>query len=390
MNRTLRLIRTFAVSVLAASLPLLAAAAAPAAIPEPPAIDSKSFALLDYGSGELLAGSNPDARVEPASITKVMTVYIAFDEIKKGRLKLDDTALISEKAWKQGIDSSESRMFLDLGSRVRIEDLLRGIIIQSGNDATVALSEHIAGSESAFAELMNQYAKTLGLTNTHFADASGMPNPEHYTTARDLTMLARALIHDFPDNYRMFAEREFTWHGIKQQNRNGLLEKDPTVDGIKTGHTEAAGYCLLASANREGRRLISAVMGGHSWAYREQASLEVLNYGFRFFESANLLGPAAPAATLKVYKGAEQEIAVGTLEPVLLSLPRGAKDQLKVDQQLDAKAIAPIALGQVLGKATISVDGKLLKTVDLVALKEVAKGGFWRRLIDQIKLWIGL
>ncbi|GAC1628804.1 MAG: D-alanyl-D-alanine carboxypeptidase family protein [Nevskia sp.] len=388
MNLQLRLARSVSLALLT-GLPLFAAAA-PIAIPEAPVVEAKSYAVLDFASGELLASNNPDAQVEPASITKVMTVYIALDEIKKGRLKMDDTALISEKAWKQGIDSSESRMFLDLGSRVRIEDLLRGIIIQSGNDATVALAEHLAGSESAFAELMNTYAKTLGLAHTHFVDASGLPDPQHYTTARDLTMLARALIRDFPAEYKMFAEREFTWHGIKQPNRNGLLAKDSSVDGIKTGHTSSAGYCLLASANRDGRRMISAVMGANSWAYREQASLEVLNYGFRFFESASLLGPATPAATLKVYKGAEDSIAIGTLEPVSLTLPRGSKELLTVQQQIESKAIAPITAGQVLGKATITLDGKTLKTVDLVALKDVQKGSFWRRLIDQIKLWIGL
>ncbi len=389
MNRLLRFAPALALTCATIALPRLAQAA-PIAIPEPPTLDAKSYALLDFGSGELLAGNNPDAQVEPASITKVMTVYIAFDEIRKGRLKLDDTALISEKAWKQGIDSSESRMFLDLGSRVKIEDLLRGIIIQSGNDATVAMAEHLAGSESAFAELMNTYAKTLGLANTHFVDASGLPDPQHYTTARDLALLARALIHDFPDGYKMFAEREFSWHGIKQPNRNGLLEKDPSVDGIKTGHTSTAGYCLLASADRDGRRMISAVMGAKSWAYREQASLEILNYGFRFYESANLFGSAVPAATLKVYKGAQPDVTIGTLEPVSLSLPRGVKEQLQVAQQIEAKAVAPIAVGQVLGHATITLDGKLLKTVELVALKEVPSGGFWRRLIDQIKLWIGL
>lgn len=388
MNLKLRVARTVSLALLT-SLPLWAAAA-PLAIPEAPVLDAKSYAVLDFGSGELLAGSNPDAQVEPASITKVLTVYIAFDEIKKGRLKMDDTALISEKAWKQGIDSSESRMFLDVGSRVKIEDLLRGIIIQSGNDATVALAEHLAGSESAFAELMNTYAKQLGMTNSHFVDASGLPDPQHYTTARDLTILARALIRDFPNEYKMFAEREFTWHGIKQPNRNGLLEKDPSVDGIKTGHTNAAGYCLLASATRDGRRLISAVMGGKSWAYREQASLELLNYGFRFFESADLFGPVTPAATLKVYKGAADSVTVGTLEPVSLMLPRGAKEQLQVQQQIDARAIAPIKVGQVLGKATVTLDGKTLKTVDLVALKDIDKGSFWRRFIDQIKLWFGL
>jgi D-alanyl-D-alanine carboxypeptidase (penicillin-binding protein 5/6) len=359
-------------------------------IPEPPAIDAKAWAILDYASGELIAGSHADDRVEPASITKVMTVYIALDEVRKGRLKLDDTALISQKAWKQGIDSSESRMFLDVGSRVKIDDLLRGIIIQSGNDASVAVAEHIAGSEDAFAQLMNQYVKQLGMKDTLYADASGVTDAPHYSTAHDLTVLARALIHDFPDSYKIFAEREFTWHGIHQPNRNGLLEKDPSVDGIKTGHTSAAGYCLLASAQRDGRRYITAVMGSPSWAGREQSSLELLNYAFRFYENIPLFGPAAPVATLKVYKGAEAAIGVGTLEPVNIVLPRGARDQLQVMQQVEPRAIAPIAAGQKLGTATISLDGKPLRTVDLVALKDVPAGGFWRRLIDQIKLWFGL
>jgi len=360
-------------------------------IPAPPTVDAKSFALLDYDSGDLLAGNNPDERIEPASITKVMTTYVAFDEIKQGRLKLTDMALVSEKAWHQGIDSSESRMFLTLGSRVSIEDLLRGIIIVSGNDASIALAEHIAGSETAFAELMNKYAQKLGMKNTHFVDASGLPDPDHYTTAHDLALLGRALIHDFPDGYKIYSERSFKY-GIEhpQQNRNGLLEKDPSVDGIKTGHTNAAGYCLLSSASRDGRRLVSAVMGAPTWAYREQASLELLNYGFRFFEKASFLGPNAPAASIKVYKGAENMVPVGTLEPVNLTLPRGAKDQLQVQQQLNVRAIAPVAAGQVLGKLIVQLDGKTLKEVDLVALKDINKGGFWRRLVDQIKLWFGL
>ncbi|MCK9194457.1 MAG: D-alanyl-D-alanine carboxypeptidase [Nevskia sp.] len=388
MNLKSRFTCTVALALSGFCLPTLAA---PGEIPAPPTIDSKSFALLDFDSGELLAGNEPDARVEPASITKVMTTYVAFDEIKHGRLKLSDTALVSEKAWHQGIDSSESRMFLTLGSRVTIEDLLRGIIIVSGNDASIALAEHIAGSETAFAELMNQEAQKLGMKNTHFVDSSGLPDPDHYTTAHDLALLGRALIRDFPDGYKIYAERSFKY-GIEhaQENRNGLLQKDPSVDGIKTGHTNAAGYCLLSSASRDGRRLISAVMGAPSWAYREQASLELLNYGFRFFEKASFLGPTAPAATIKVYKGAESQLAVGTLEPVSLSLPRGSKDQLQMQQQIESKAIAPIVAGQVLGKLTIQLNGKDLKTVDLVALKDVAKGGFWRRFIDQIKLWLGL
>lgn len=362
-----------------------------AAAPDPPPIDGHSYGLMDYQSGEVIAGQNLDAHVPPASITKVMTVYVAFDMIHQGRLKPTDTALISEKAWREGKDSSESRMFVSLGSRVAIEDLLRGIIIVSGNDASVALAEHIAGSEDAFAQIMNQYAQKLGMSNTHFVDASGMPNDQHYTSARDLLTLARALIQNFPEEYKYFSEHDFKY-GIEhpQQNRNGLLFKDPSVDGIKTGHTEAAGYCLLASAKRDGRRLISVVMGGQSWAYREQANQELLNYGFRNFDTASVLGAGAPVQTARVYKGADTEVGVGTLEPVYLALPAGEKSQLQVQPQALGKLVAPLSAGQKVGEASILLAGKELKKVPLVVLKDVPAGGFWHRLIDQIRLWLGM
>ena len=365
--------------------------AAQAAAPDPPPIDGHSYGLMDYQSGEIIAGQNLDAHVPPASITKVMTVYVAFDMIKQGRLKLSDTALVSQKAWAQGKDSSESRMFLTLGSRVTIEDLLKGIIIVSGNDASVALAEHIAGSEDAFAQIMNQYAQKLGMSNTHFVDASGMPDDQHYVSARDLLTLAHALIQNFPEDYKYFSEHDFKY-GIEhpQQNRNGLLFKDPTVDGIKTGHTEAAGYCLLASAKRDGRRLISVVMGGQSWAYREQANQELLNYGFRNFDTASVLGAGAPVQTMKVYKGADTEVGVGTIDPVYLALPAGEKSQLQVQPQVSGKLVAPLSAGQKVGEATILLAGKELKKVPLVVIKDVPAGGFWHRLIDQIKLWLGM
>lgn len=375
-------------SVIVSAL-LLPGLALAAAIPDPPAIDAKSYALMDYDSGELIAAMNPDEKVAPASITKVLTTYIVFDEIKQKRLSPDDEVLISEKAWRQGIDSSESRMFIRVGTQVKLIDLLRGIIIQSGNDATVAVAEHVAGSETVFADLMNQYAARLGMKNSHFADASGLPDPNHYTTARDLTVLARALIHDFPDWYKIFAERDFTYNKIHQPNRNGLLEKDPSVDGIKTGHTSEAGYCLLTSAVRDGRRLISAVMGTKSWAAREQSSLELLNYGFRFFDTTSLFGPGKPAQTVRVYKGKLDDIAVGTLEPVALALPRGSADKLQVSAQINSPIVAPLTKGQTLGTATITLDGKTLKTVPLVAMDEVPPGGFFHRLIDTIRLWLG-
>lgn len=381
----LRALLSMTLLAFGSSLPLLAHAAA---VPDPPALDLKAFALMDYASGEIIAASNPDLRVAPASITKVLTSYVVFDEIRQNRLKESDSVLISEKAWRQGIDSTESRMFIDVGSQVPIIDLLRGIIVQSGNDATLALAEHVAGSETAFAELMNQRAKKLGMTNSHFADASGLPHPDHYTTARDLTILSRALIHDFPEQYKMFAEREFTWNKIKQPNRNLLLGRDPSVDGIKTGHTSEAGYCLLTSAERDGRRLIAAVMGAKSWAYREQASLELLNYGFRFFETATLYGPDKPAAEQRVYKGASEKVVIGTLEAVAIAMPRGTQEKLEVTTQIDTPIVAPLTQGQPLGTATISLEGKVLKTVPLVAMSDVAVGGFFHRLFDTIRLWI--
>jgi D-alanyl-D-alanine carboxypeptidase (penicillin-binding protein 5/6) len=358
-----------------------------AAIPAAPTLEASSYALLDYDSGELLAASNPDQRVGPASITKVMTAYVVLEEIRQGRMKLEDTAFVSEKAWRQGIDSSESRMFVQVGTRVPLEALLHGVITQSGNDASVVLAEHVAGSEDAFAELMNQQAAKIGMKNTHFANAPGMPDPQHYSTARDLTLLGRSLIQNFPDQYKWFALPDYTYNGITQPNRNLLLKKDPSVDGIKTGHTSEAGYCLLASAQRDGRRLISAVMGTKSWAYREQASLELLNWGFRFFESAQLLGPTKPAGTVKVWKGAAGEVQVGTLKPVAITLPRGEAQRVQASWQQEGEAIAPFAAGQKLGTLTLTLDGKLLRTEPLVALQPVEKGGFWRRLIDTIRLW---
>jgi len=376
MNRVIA-----ALSLLLSALPLAAA------VPAPPTIEATSFALIDYASGEVLAASNPDQRVGPASITKVMTAYVVLDEIKQGRMKLEDTAFVSEKAWRQGIDSSESRMFVQVGTRVPLEALLHGVITQSGNDASVVLAEHVAGSESAFAEMMNQQAAKIGMKNTHFANAPGMPDPQHYSTARDLTLLGRALIQNFPEPYKWFSLPDYSYNGITQPNRNLLLKKDPSVDGIKTGHTAEAGYCLLSSAQRDGRRLISAVMGTKSWAYREQASLELLNWGFRFFENAQLMGPTKPAGKVHVWKGTASTVEVGTLQPLSITLPRGDAARVQASWQTEGEAIAPFSAGQKLGTLTLTLDGKLLRSEPLVALKAVEKGNFWRRLIDTIRLW---
>ena len=359
-----------------------------AKIPDPPTVDARSWVVLDYASGEILAEKNGDARAEPASITKVLLTYIVYDEIKKGRVKWNDEVLISEKAWKQGIDSSESRMFLNVGSRVKLEDLVHGIVIQSGNDASVAVAEHMAGSEDAFAELMNQYAQKLGMKNSHFVNAPGLPDPEHYSTAHDLALLGRALIRDFPEDYKVYAQREFIYNGIKQGNRNIMLDMDRGADGIKTGHTSSAGFCLLSSIKREDRRLIAAVMGTPSMKYRAQASLELMNWGFRFFESVTLFGPDNPLSTVRIWKGSESQLPVGAQTTSLL-LPRGNKDQLKFKTQINEPILAPVTKNQSLGSIEISAEGKVLRKLPLVALKEVPAGSFFQRMGDQVRMWIG-
>jgi len=357
-------------------------------IPQPPAIDSRSYILLDYDSGRVLAQANPDQRVEPASITKVMTVYVAFDALQQKRAHLETEVPISEKAWRQGIDSSESRMFLDVGKTAKFADLLRGIVIQSGNDAAVAIAEFLGGSEDGFAQIMNHYAQTLGMKNTHYADASGMPNPEHYTTARDIATLSRALIRDFPALYKMFAEREFTYHGIRQYNRNGLLGRDPTVDGIKTGHTESAGYCLAASAKRGDMRLISVVMGTPSIKAREAANATLLSYGFTFYETARVKSRGEELAKPRVYKSADENAAVGIARDIYVTVPRGEAKNLKVATRLNEPLIAPLAANMPVGELTVTAgDGEVVARSALVPLRPVRAGGWWTGMVDSVVLW---
>lgn len=376
---------------LRALLPLLALTlACPALaskIPDPPAVEARSYLLMDYASGEILAERNADSRVEPASITKVLLSYVVYDEVKNGRLNWNDEVLISEKAWNQGKDSSESRMFLNVGSKVRLEDLMHGIVIQSGNDASIAVAEHVAGSESAFAELMNQYAAKLGMSGSHFTNAPGLPAPEHYTTARDVAKLGRALIRDFPEDYKVYAQREFVYNGIRQGNRNLLLDMDKDADGIKTGHTNSAGYCLLSSINRDGRRLIAVVMGTNGKRYRAQASLELMNWGFRFFESVSLFGPDKPVANVRVWKGQTQQLSIGAPATNLL-LPRDTKDKVKLETKVNDPLIAPIAKNQTLGEIRVISDGKLLRTVPVISLENVPEGSFIQQLTDQVRMWL--
>ncbi len=370
---------------IALSLLLLpAAAGAQAPIPAPPPVGAQSHILVDFLSGRTLAAGGADERVEPASITKVMTVYVALKEIASKRLQPDGEAPISERAWRTG----GSRMFLDLNSRVGIDELLHGIIIQSGNDASVALAEHVAGSEEAFAGLMNHYAAELGLGNTHYVNASGIPDPEHYSTAADTARLVAAMIRDFPEYYKLYREKSYTYNGIKQGNRNLLLWRDPTVDGVKTGHTESAGYCLAASAERDGMRLIAVVMGAASENARADQALALLNYGFRFFETAELYEPGKVLAEERIWQGAGETLPLGIGERWYLTLPRGRYADLKATMEVTHPLLAPFQAGDQAGRIVVALDGEELGRQPLVALADVPEAGFFGRTYDRLYRWL--
>ena len=357
-------------------------------VPPPPNLDAKSWLLMDYTTGQVLAENNADQRVEPASITKVMTAYIVSAELAKGKIKLDDQVFISENAWRSGGASTEgSTSFLAVNSKVPLKDLLYGMIIQSGNDAAIALAEHVAGSEATFAELMNQYAAQLHMTGSHFMNASGLPDPNHYSTAHDIALLARAVIHDYPEDYKIYAIKEFEWNGITQHNRNTLLWRDPTVDGIKTGHTKDAGFCLTTSAKRGDERLIAVVMGTPSDKQRSDDNQALLNYGFRFYETHKLYEAGKPLAQPELWKGAQNTIALGVAEDVLSTVPRGRYNDLKASLEVPGRLIAPYSKGQQVGMLKVALDGKTLVERPLIALNDAPEAGFWGRMSDGILLW---
>jgi D-alanyl-D-alanine carboxypeptidase (penicillin-binding protein 5/6) len=363
-----------------------AAEAAPAAatpIPAPPELKARSYVVLDHDSGRVLAALDPDSRQEPASLTKLMTAYGVFHALKEGRIKLDDMVTISEFAWKQ----EGSRMFVEVGKQVSVENLIQGMIVQSGNDATVALAEHVAGTEPTFVQMMNTYAQSLGMGGSHFTNSAGMPDPEHYITARDAAILASALIHEFPEYYRWYAQKEFTWNGITQQNRNGLLWRDPTVDGVKTGHTESAGYCLIASAMRDGMRLVSVVLGTDSMRSREDANAALLNYGFNFFETRRLYAAGQPLTTARVWKGAKPEVGLALRNDLYVTGQRGHAGSVRAEFELPDRLVAPLSAGTPIGKAKIVVDGATIATHDLFPAEDVPAGGWFRRLSDSVRLW---
>ena len=355
----------------------------PSPIPPPPAISARSYIVMDHDSGRVLAALEPDARQEPASLTKVMTAYGVFRALKEGRIKLDDMVTISEYAWKQ----EGSRMFVQVGTQVSVENLIQGMIVQSGNDATVALAEHVAGTEPTFVQMMNAYAKELGMTGSHFTNSAGMPDPEHYMTARDAVILSSALIREFPEYYRWYSQKEYSWNGITQQNRNGLLWREPSVDGVKTGHTETAGYCLIVSARREDMRLVSAVLGAESMRAREDANMALINYGFNFFETRRLYAAGEPLTTARVWKGESPEVGLALKRDLFVTGQRGHVGSVKAEFELPERLVAPLSTAVPIGKASIVVDGATIATHDLYPAADVPAGGFFRRTVDTVRLW---
>jgi len=352
--------------------------------PTPPVVAAKAYILLDANSGRVLAEQNADERLEPASLTKIMTAYIVFQELSKGTLHLDDMAPISLKAAKQ----EGSRMFAEPDSSVAIENLLKGMIVASGNDASVALAERISGEESAFAEIMNQNASRLGMSNTHFMNSMGLPSPGHYASARDIATLARAMINEFPEYYKWHSIREFTFNKIKQPNRNRLLWKDSTVDGVKTGHTEGAGYCLVASAVRDNMRLISVVMGTKSDQARASTNGELLNYGFRNFETRALYKAQEKLTEAHVWKGSESLVPAGLQKDFYVTFPRNQYDLLTASMEVSNKSVAPVNTGDKLGEVKVTQNNEIIARQDLVALETIEKGGIFKRLFDEIAMMI--
>jgi D-alanyl-D-alanine carboxypeptidase (penicillin-binding protein 5/6) len=368
------------------SLLLLTAPVAWAAqmvIPAPPQLAAKSYVLMDAASGNILVEHNADERLPPASLTKLMTAYLATLDINRGQIKETDMVRISEKAWRMG----GSKMFIEVGKEVSVDDLLHGIIIQSGNDASVALAEHIAGSEEAFADLMNASAERLGMSNSQFRNATGWPDPEHYSSAHDMAKLARAIIYEDPAHYAIYAQKEFFWNGIKQPNRNLLLWRDKTVDGLKTGHTDEAGYCLVSSAVRDGMRLVSVVFGTNSEQARAAETQKLLTYGFRFFETRTFYQKGTELAQAQIWKGADRQVKAGLANHLTLTLPKGQLDKLQAGMTLNPQLLAPIQKGDVIGKVEVKLADEVVHSADLVALDTVEEGGVFRRLWDSIRLF---
>ena len=353
-------------------------------MPTPPALAAKSWLLIESSSGQVLASQAADERLEPASLTKLMTAYLTFSAIKQGTIKLDQAIPVSERAWR----AQGSRMFIQVGTQVVVEDLIKGMIVQSGNDACVALAEAIAGSEDNFAQMMNREAQRLGMKNSSFRNAAGMPDPQHYTTASDLAKLTSALIRDFPAEYaKYYSIKEFRYNKITQPNRNRLLWLDPTVDGVKTGHTDAAGYCLISSAKRGPRRLLSIVLGTASDAVRAQESLKLLNYGFQFYDAVQLYAKNQPVSSLKVWKGAQGTVKAGFANDFMIAVPKGFEQRIAVELASQQPLMAPVTQGQTIGTLKISLDGKPYGEYPVTAIETVPVASIFGRMIDSVRLW---
>ncbi|MCX7960383.1 MAG: D-alanyl-D-alanine carboxypeptidase [Burkholderiales bacterium] len=372
------------IRLLAAVLACCAAAAA-AQTPQPPQVVGRAWIVGDLTSGQILAAEKPDERVEPASLTKLMTAYLVFAALKAKTIALEQTVTVSERAWR----TPGSRMFLEPGRPVTVEELVRGMVVQSGNDACVALAELVAGSEEKFAERMNREAARLGMTGTRFANASGLPDPQHYSTARDLYVLAAALIRDFPEQYATYySQKEFRYNNITQPNRNRLLWLDPTVDGVKTGYTEGAGYCLIASARRGERRLLSVLLGSTSEATRAQESQKLLNWGFQAFDAVRLYGAADTVKEIEVWKGAARTVKAGVARDLVVTVPKGAVERLKAELLAQSPLVAPVAAGQRVGVLRVALEGRVIGEYPVVAREAVAQAGLVGRAWDTLRLWL--
>ncbi|MBF0470096.1 MAG: D-alanyl-D-alanine carboxypeptidase [Gammaproteobacteria bacterium] len=360
--------------------PLSSATAAPKVTPSPPRPAATSYIMIDALSGQTITEKQSHKRLEPASLTKIMTGYVIFYELHSGQISLSDDVLISSKAWK----TPGSKMFIEVDKRVTVENLIKGMVIQSGNDASVALAEHVAGSEDSFASLMNQHAAELGMKDSHFMNSTGLPAENHYTTAYDMALLARALISNFPEEYNWYSQKEYTFNKITQKNRNKLLFNDETVDGIKTGHTEAAGYCLVSSALRDEMRLITVVMGASSSRSRAQESQKLLNFGFRFYESHRLYSPQQTLKEVRVWKGSQEQISLGLDQEMIVTLPRGEYENLEASISVEKTLIAPIAAGDRVGTVILQLNGEQIKSLPLIALQSVTEGGIFQKIKDHI------
>lgn len=362
--------------------------AAPTVIPNAPKIAAKGYLLMDYTTGKIIVSENEQTQLAPASLTKMMTSYVLGSEIKEGKVSPSDEVVVSKNAWAANRKfKGSSLMYIEVDKKVRIEDLNRGIIIQSGNDACVAIAEHLAGSEDAFADLMNAYAQQIGMSNSHFMNSHGLPAADHYTTPLDMAKLARALVANLPEEYALYSEKSFTYNDIKQYNRNSLLwDKSLHVDGIKTGHTEEAGYSLVSSATQNDMRLIAVVMGTKSERARKDESKKLLSYGFRFFETVTPYAAGQSFASERVWFGDKEKIELGTLQPIAITIPRGQGAKLKADFELNQRPEAPLSKGDEVGKVHLTLDGKDIAEFPLVALEDVEEGGAISKMIDQVLL----